>query len=319
MNGLIKIRDVTTKYDISARTLRYYEDMGLITSTRSGDYAYRMYDDLAVKRLEQILILRKLNISIKDIQRIFSTSGSEIVLEVLGKKVDDIDGEVSLLHELKEIVLEFIRQIENADFGKDSDVKLLYEKAKVIKTQLVNVDYDGNPSNINRLIDLTEKIKKAPEVRIIELPKFRAVTSGYRTFDDIFSENGFDKWLGAHNNLIRNLLYASPDFMWNENGKTVWIWAINDWVTDSDTAPYEIIEFEGGLYAAAISVDGDDDICGRVYNGIKNWIETSGFILDERQSHQTLCHMSNPTDEIKKGLGYHQLDIFVPIKLKEGK
>lgn len=31
-----------------------------------------------------------------------------------------------------------------------------------------------------------------------------------------------------------------------------------------------------------------------------------------------LCHMLNPTDEIKKGLGYNQLDIFVPIKLREG-
>ena len=126
MNELIKIRDMTAKYDLSARTLRYYEDMGLIESTRTEDYAYRLYDEANVKRLEQILILRKLNISIKDIQRIFSTSGSEIVLEVLGKKVDNIDEEISVLHELKEIILEFIHQIESADFGRESDVKLLY-------------------------------------------------------------------------------------------------------------------------------------------------------------------------------------------------
>ncbi|WP_313340027.1 MerR family transcriptional regulator [Sedimentibacter sp.] len=57
--------NVSSKYDITARTLRYYEDMGLLYSTRSDDYAYRMYDKNAVRRLEQILILRKLNISIK--------------------------------------------------------------------------------------------------------------------------------------------------------------------------------------------------------------------------------------------------------------
>lgn len=319
MNELIKIRDVSTKYNISARTLRYYEDMGLINSIRSDDYAYRMYNGAAVKRLEQILILRKLNISIKDIQRIFNTSGSEVVLEVLGKKVDDIDGEVALLHELKEVVLEFIRQIENADFGKASDVKLLYEKAKEIENQLVTGDYNGNSANVNHLLDVTEKIKKAPEVRIIQITKFRAVTSGYQTFNDIFSENGFNNWQQAHNHLIRDLLYAPPDFMWHEEGKTVWIWAVNEWVTEADTSPYDIIEFEGGLYAAAISVDGDDDINGRVYMGIKNWIETSGFELDERSGHQTMCHMPNPTEEIKKGLGYHQLDIFVPIKLREDK
>jgi len=129
MSELIKIREISLKYDVSARALKYYEDMGLITSARSEDYAYRMYDEAAVKRIEQILILRKLNISIKDIQRIFSTSGSEIVLEVLGKKVDAIDEEVSLLHELKEIVLEFIREIKEADFSNDSDV-LWYKRCE---------------------------------------------------------------------------------------------------------------------------------------------------------------------------------------------
>jgi DNA-binding transcriptional MerR regulator/uncharacterized glyoxalase superfamily protein PhnB len=164
MNGLIKITDMSSKYDVSARTLRYYEDMGLITSTRSRDYAYRLYDAIAVQRLEQILILRKLNISIKDIRRIFNTSGSEVVLEVLGKKVDAIDEEISLLHELKEIVLDFIRQIEQSDFSKESDVKMLYEKAKEIEMQIANVDYDGNTANVNRLLDVTEKLARTPEI-----------------------------------------------------------------------------------------------------------------------------------------------------------
>ena len=164
MNELIKIKEMTGKYDISARTLRYYEDMGLLTSIRHDDYAYRLYDDAAVHRLEQILILRKLNISIKDIQRIFSTSGSDIVLDVLGKKIDAIDEEVSLLYELKEIVLDFIHQIEQADFSKQSDIKLLYERAKEIETQIVNVNYDGNAANVNRLLEVTEKLAVAPDI-----------------------------------------------------------------------------------------------------------------------------------------------------------
>lgn len=315
MNELIKIRDVSSKYDISARTLRYYEDMGLITSTRSIDYAYRLYDEIAVKRLEQILILRKLNISIKDIQRIFNTSGSEAVLEVLGKKVDDIDGEVALLHELKEIVLEFIHQIEHVDFGNDSDVKKLYEKAKEIEGQLANVTYSGNPSNRNRLLDVTERMKRAPEVRIIQINSFKAFSSGLDTIDNLMGT--FQQWQEEHNHLVKKLMYGAPDFLWfEEDMRAVWIWAVEDWVTEADVEPYEITEFKGGLYAAAISVDGDDDINGRVYDGIKNWLETSGFELDERPGHRTLCHMLNPTDEIKAALGYHQLDIYVPIKVR---
>jgi len=123
-----------------------------------------MYDAANIKRLEQILILRKLNISIKDIRRVFSTAGSDIVLEVLGKKVADIDEEVALLHELKGIVIAFIRQIERADFGKESDVKLLYEKAKEIETQISNVDYDGNAANMNRLLEVTKKLESTQNI-----------------------------------------------------------------------------------------------------------------------------------------------------------
>lgn len=202
MNELIKIRDVASKYDITARTLRYYEDMGLITSTRSNDYAYRLYDEVAIKRLEQILILRKLNISIRDIQRIFNSSGSEVVLEVLSKKVENIDDEIALLHELKEIVLEFIHQIENADFRNQSDVKMLYEKAKEIEGQLVNVSYNGNPSDKKRLYDVAEKMKRAPEVRIIQINPFKAFSSGLDTMDNVMGT--FQQWQEEHNHLVKN-------------------------------------------------------------------------------------------------------------------
>lgn len=314
MNELVKIRDMTVKYGLSARTLRYYEDMGLIKSTRSSDYAYRMYDEENIKRLEQILILRKLNISIKDIQRIFHTSGSEIVLEVLGKKVDDIDGEISLLHELKEIVLEFIHQIESADFGKESDVKLLYEKAKEIKTQIVNVDYDGNPSVVNRLLEVTEKLdNKVPDIMIVRIPKFRAVTSGIMTFEELFGGD-FGPWQEDHNHLFKPVIFDAPDFLCGKDGNAEWIWAVKDEVTEADTCPYEIIEYPGGLYAVAVSVDGDGESNDKVRSKTDKWLESTNFVIDSER--ELMGHMIYVDDEIKEGLGYHQMNLYTPIKLK---
>ena len=208
MNKLIKIRDVSSKYDISARTLRYYEDMGLITSTRSEGYAYRLYDEAAIRRLEQILILRKLNISIRDIQRIFSSEAFGIVLDVLKKKVDDIDGEVSLLQELREIVLEFIHQIQQADFTRDSDIKMLYERASSLETRLSGIPYAGNPSKVHRLLEVTERLKKAPEVRVVQIHPFRAVSSGTDSFEHVMG--AFNEWQEAHNHLIREMIYGAP-------------------------------------------------------------------------------------------------------------
>jgi DNA-binding transcriptional MerR regulator len=171
-----------------------------------------MYDEEAVKRLEQILILRKLGISIKDIKRIFDTSGSEVVLEVLGKKVYDIDEEIALLHELKEIVLKFIVQIKQADFGSDADVKMLYEKANEIENQfggaandenMIKVRNLGNKSleevkqklqslglnavDLGRLAEVSDKLAETAEARILSandvevLRNFKKVKSPLRT------------------------------------------------------------------------------------------------------------------------------------------
>lgn len=313
MSELIKIRDMTNRYDLSARTLRYYEDMGLIESVRREDYAYRLYDEANVKRLEQILILRKLNISIKDIQRIFNTSGSEIVLEVLGKKVDDIDEEISLLHELKNIVLEFIHQIELADFGRESDVKLLYEKAKEIKTQIANVNYNGNPSMVNRLLEVTEKLdNKIPDIMIVRIPKFRAVTSGLISFEELFGGE-FEPWQEAHNHLFKPVIFDAADFLCEKDGKVEWIWALRDEVTKDDVSPYDIIEYPGGLYAVAVSVDGDGESNNQVRNKTERWLERTNFVIDKERG--LMGHMIYVDDEIKEGLGYHQMNLYTPIKL----
>lgn len=315
MNELIKIREISSKYDISARTLRYYEDMGLLTSIRSSDYSYRMYDEKAVRRLEQILILRKLNISIKDIQRIFNTSGSEVVLEVLGKKVTSIDEEISLLHELKEIVLDFIRLIEQVDFSKESDIKKLYEKAKEIETQIVNVDYRGNPSTVNRLLEVTEKLdNKIPDIMIVKIPKFRAVTSGLVTFEELFGGD-FEPWQEDHNHLFKPVIFDCPDFLCGKDNQVEWIWAVKDEVTESDTCPYRIIEFPGGLYAVAVTVDGDGESNAKVMRKIEKWLEGTNFIIDKDRA--SMGHMIYPIEEIKQGLGYNQMNLYVPIKFRE--
>ena len=264
MNELIKIQEVTSKYDITARTLRYYEDMRLIVSTRSADYAYRLYDETAIKRLEQILILRKLNISVKDIQRIFSTSGSEVVLEVLGKKVQNIDDEVALLHELKEIVLGFIQQIEQMDFNSDGNVKMLYEKAKEIETQLVKIDYIGKPSNVSRLLEVTEKLEKRSDIRIVDLPACRMITSG--SLDDEKMERFGKLWQKLDEQ--RRYRFYQRDFMVHveppeEGHPPEWWYAIEDWVSEKDTDSFEIFQFEGGLFATAIIHDWDDNITDR--------------------------------------------------------
>jgi len=325
MNELIKIRELSSQYDISARTLRYYEDMGLITSTRSDDYAYRMYDEHAVRRLEQILILRKLNISIKDIQRVFNTSDSDIVLKVLTKKVQNIDDEVALLHELKDIVLDFIREIERVNFTDNSDIKQLYDKAKEIETQLVSVDYIGKPASVNRLLEITDKLdKKVPDIMVISMPGFRAVTTGEQSWQDMFKPGGYMFQLWQHVHLYKNIIFDCFDFLLSKNDKAEWMCAVSDDVTDADISPFKLFHFPGGLYAMAISIDEDNESIHKVEEKVRRWIESTNFEFDEDRS--VMFNMPylyeegrNPVyRDIEKGLGYKQMQRYFPIRLKAG-
>jgi DNA-binding transcriptional MerR regulator len=317
MNALIKIQEVSHKYDITARTLRYYEDMGLISSTRNDDYAYRLYDEAAIKRLEQILVLRKLNINIRDIKRIFSSSDSDVVLDVLGKKVQNIDDEVALLHELKEIVLGFIRQIEQIDFNNDSNVKMLYERAKEIETQLVKIDYIGKPSNVSRFLEVTEKLEKRPDIRIVDLPPCRMITSG--SGDKKTQERFYKLWSKLDEQ--RKDKFFQRDFMVHveppeEGHPAIWWYAIEDWVSEKDTDGFEIFQFEGGLFATAMTYDWDDNITVKAYYNIMDWIaEHDRFIYDDRPGHHVMFNALGPDDATR--LGFIQGEYYFPIGIKE--
>lgn len=322
MNNLVKIRDVSNKYNITARALRYYEDMGLLKSIRNSDSPYRMYDEDAVRRIEQILILRKLNISIKDIKRIFGASGSDVVLEVLGKKVETIDDEVSLLNELKNIVLDFIEEIEKLNFSNNADIKQLYDKAKEIETQIVSVDYIGKPANMNRLIEITDKLdKKIPDVMVIRIPPFRAVTSGEQTFEDIFKEGGYMFQLWQHYPLYRPVIFDCLDFMLVNEDKATMVCAVKDSVRKEDVSPLQLIDFPGGLYAMAVSIDEDDESIKKVQDKIFQWVESTNFEVDKNRSFMfNMPYLDEENiyqKDIEKGLGYRQMQRYVPIKLKE--
>ena len=73
---------VSQNYSVSTRMLRYYEQMGLVESNRKDDYAYRVYDEDALKRLQQIIILRKMQIPVKKISVILNNPDAATAIEI---------------------------------------------------------------------------------------------------------------------------------------------------------------------------------------------------------------------------------------------
>ena len=67
------VHEVSRLTGVSIRTLQYYDRIGLLRPaghTRSG---YRLYDDAALEKLQQILLFRELEFSLKDIRAILES------------------------------------------------------------------------------------------------------------------------------------------------------------------------------------------------------------------------------------------------------
>lgn len=155
---------------------------------------------------------------------------------------------------------------------------------------------------------------KVPDIMIVRIPPFRAVTSGLLTFEELFGGD-FIPWQEAHDDLFRPVIFDASNFLCGKDGKSEWLWAVRDDVTESQTAPYEIVQCPGGLYAAAVSIDGDGESHDLVRSKTEKWLEGTNFIIDS--SRPLMGHMIYVDDEIMAGLGYHQMILYAPVKLKD--
>jgi DNA-binding transcriptional MerR regulator len=75
---LYRINEAARIAGISARTLRHYEEIGLLMPKQRSAAAYRLYDDAALLRLQQILIGRELGLSLEQIRHLLDDPGFDL-------------------------------------------------------------------------------------------------------------------------------------------------------------------------------------------------------------------------------------------------
>lgn len=67
------VKEVSKFTGVSVRTLHHYDAIGLLKPTTVTNAGYRLYDDTALERLQQILLFRELEFSLKEIQAILES------------------------------------------------------------------------------------------------------------------------------------------------------------------------------------------------------------------------------------------------------
>ncbi|MCI8465538.1 MAG: MerR family transcriptional regulator [Lachnospiraceae bacterium] len=67
------VHEVSKLTGVSIRTLQYYDKIGLLHPAEYTESGYRLYDDAALEKLQQILLFRELEFPLKDIKAILES------------------------------------------------------------------------------------------------------------------------------------------------------------------------------------------------------------------------------------------------------
>ncbi len=113
MKKYYKIGEVVKKLNINRETIRYYENVGLLTENKRDKNGYRLYSEDEVEKVEFILMVKSYGFSLKEIKVIFD----EVYEDILGGHVEGI----------KIIVEEKIKELQ-VKIDALSETKKLLEK-----------------------------------------------------------------------------------------------------------------------------------------------------------------------------------------------
>ncbi|OPJ64013.1 MerR family transcriptional regulator [Clostridium oryzae] len=131
MAALMRINDVAKKYNITKRSLRYYEEVGLLNSRRIGASKSRYFDEAAINRLEQILLLRSVDFTINEISKVLLSDNRESTFEIFENRLKEIADMIDELNYCKGIIASFIKIGKSIGVDKVNIYQLLRDQIYV--------------------------------------------------------------------------------------------------------------------------------------------------------------------------------------------
>ena len=302
MNGLC-ITDAVKQFGITSKTLRYYERVGLLESKRAGNNNYRYYDESDVERIKQIMILRKMQISIKDIIRIYENDDMNTVVEVFVNRINMINEEIGALSELKRITNDFLQVMHKNGVTKISALPILYEQAE---KQLDVLD-KHKKTDFTELSSLSDKLVKPTPPSILFLSPMRVLSSVRK--GGISDPDGFWRWVQA-----KAISQGDPGqhqrFEFQTNEGDVFILKIsNDFINDGEYSDYI---FSGGLFAV-VNVYLDEDL-GACLRSLIQFFDDNKYYQIDYLSDGNLRHAAMIENLISSDSQRELVSLLVPVK-----
>jgi len=170
---------------VSSRTLRYYDEIGLLKPTRINSSGYRIYGSREVNLLQQILFYRELGVSLLHIRDIITTPSfdSLAALKEHHKKLLDKKNQLELLiSNVEKTIVSTEGRITMSDNEKFEGFKqnLIAENEAAYGLEIREKygDETINQSN-QKLMNLTEA--QYNQIKALEEELFKTLSAAYKT------------------------------------------------------------------------------------------------------------------------------------------
>ena len=321
---LTTISEITREMNISTRTLRYYEQIGLIESVKKDDYAYRTYDENTVKRVQQILVLRKLRIPLKQIALILQSENTTAIIDAFRQNLAEVDDEITALSTIRDIISTFITRL-NESIHQDIKLNLLDDTILLetvdaltvrkipLKEEKTTTDLEQASEKLNKLTDRDVRIVYLPPATVASIhligdrPEDRASailrrfveTTGLSRVKPDFRHYGFNHPNGTND---------------DDHGYEYWVTIPEDMDLQP---PFTKKRFAGGLYAAHSIVFGDFEEWYWLWEWVKNSLRFDFNLGDPEcmdgsiEEHLNYFNQYNLKNFDKDKF---QMDLLIPVK-----
>ena len=117
----ISIGDLAKKLEMSQRTIRYYEEIGLLNSIKRVEGGRRVYTDVDLRRLKLIKRLKIMGMTLSEMQEleamwaIEKSNEKELkrLLELMGNHLKRLDDRIADLDILRHEIVEYRERIQS--------------------------------------------------------------------------------------------------------------------------------------------------------------------------------------------------------------
>lgn len=143
--------------NVSERTIRYYDKIGLLKPSFIMENGYRQYSEKDFIKLQKIIALKHLGFSIEDIFPM--VNNNQNLKESLDLQISLINSKIAHLQVLKDALQTSSRQVKNQNF----DWKNLISLAQMTNDDSKIVEQYMDSNNLNVRIQLHEKYSTNPQ------------------------------------------------------------------------------------------------------------------------------------------------------------